>query len=96
MVELPFGKYPFARKPTPSSGINTNKAAPSTIPVSRAPPLLINPRNKRNINHTTGNDPVKGEASKKNKTVPLDAPYTASLVFGDITKENFKDEDVVN
>lgn len=41
------------------------------------------------------NDSGRGEAHKKGKSTANDTPYAASLIIGDLAKENFKDEDVI-
>ena len=93
MAELPFGDNPFSSKAKPSS--NTNAAPSTTVqPIPKAPPLSI-PRHKKRTHHTINDDAGKGDALKKSKHVQIDSPSTASVLFGDIAKENFKDEDVV-
>lgn len=95
MAELPFGDNPFASKAMPSSNANADVAPTTTVPpLSKEPPVNTQTQRKR-THQVTINDAGKGEASKKNKPAQVDTSSTASLLFGDIAKDNFKDGDGV-
>lgn len=103
IVELPFGDNPFATTTTPSPSVLEEKA-PATAPaipkggptfsaIPKAPPLNNQMQKKRTVQVI--NDSGRGEAHKKGKSTANDTPYAASLIIGDLAKENFKDEDVI-
>lgn len=53
-------------------------------------------RQRKRNNQVTITDAANGDANKKGKTSTTGSPSAASIIFGDLAKDNFKDEDVTN
>lgn len=93
-MELPFAENPFARKPTPSSNVNATRAPSPPPVVQKAPPQQQ--RHKKRNHQITVTDAFRGDANKKGKSSTVGNPSTSYLIFGDLTNDNFKDEDVAS
>lgn len=91
-MELPFGKKPFTKKATPTANANVIKA-PSPPP-AKEKNMPIQPKRHRKRNQVTIIDTTQGDGNMKGKNIVIETPSTTALIFGDLAKDNFKDEDI--
>lgn len=92
-MELPFDENPFGKKSTPTISTSATAVPPPQPTVQINAPTQTQRSRKRN--QVTIVDSLKGDNSKKAKNQTGESS-TSSIMFSDMIKDNFKEEDTVN